>query len=71
MPIISKYSNEEINNLTEELLDLVQNKNISVDLALIALGNTVTNIIDANVKPEQKVALATSFADALKASLKQ
>lgn len=65
MPIISKYSNEEINNLVEQLLDVVANNKVSVDLALIALGNTVSNIIDDNVKPEVKQQIAKSFADAL------
>lgn len=65
MPIISKYSNEEINNLVEQLLDVVQNNKVSVDLALIALGNTVSNVIDDNVKPEVKQQIAKSFADAL------
>lgn len=71
MPIISKYSNDDVNNLTNELLTLVQDKHVSVDLALVALGNTVSNIIDANVKSERKLVLAESFANALKASLKQ
>lgn len=70
MPIISKYSNEEINNLVEQLLDVVENNKVSVDLALIALGNTVSNIIDGNVKPEVKQQIAQSFADALLNSVK-
>lgn len=69
MPIISKYSNEEINNLVEQLLDVIDNNQVSVDLALIALGNTVSNVIDANVKPEVKKQIANSFADALLNSL--
>ena len=71
MPIISKYSNDEINNLTDELISLVQDKKVPVDLALVALGNAVTNIIDSNVKATQKEAIAKSFSDALTASIKQ
>lgn len=70
MPIISKYSNEEINNLVDDLLTLVQEKNVPVDLALIALGNTVSNVIDSNVPQQQKQAIAQSFSDALMSSLK-
>ena len=69
MPIISKYSNDEINNLVNELLNLVQNKKAPVDLALIALGNTVSNIIDGNVPEQQKKAIAQSFSDALMSSI--
>lgn len=70
MPIISKYSNDEINNLVNDLLTVVQNNKTPVDLALIALGNTVSNIIDDNVPEKQKQAIAQSFSDALLSSLK-
>ena len=69
MPIISKYSNDEINNLVDDILNLVQNKKVPVDLALIALGNTVSNIIDSNVAQQQQKAIAKSFSDALLSSL--
>ena len=65
MPIISKYSNDEINNLVEQLLDVISDNKVSVDLALIALGNTVSNVIDDNVNPKVKKQIAQSFADAL------
>ena len=70
MPIISKYSNDEINNLVNDLLTVVQNNKAPVDLALIALGNAVSNIIDDNVPEKQKQAIAQSFSDALLSSLK-
>ena len=70
MPIISKYSNDEINNLVGELIDVVQKKNVSVDLQLIALGNAVSNIIDSKVPNSRKAAIAKSFSDALLASIK-
>ncbi|NVK24598.1 MAG: DUF1414 domain-containing protein [Gammaproteobacteria bacterium] len=69
MPIISKYSNEEINNLVDEMLNLIQDKKVPVDLALIALGNSVSNIIDNNVPEQQKKTIAQSFSDALLSSL--
>lgn len=69
MPIISKYSTEEINNLVDDILDLVQDKQVGVELALIALGNTVSNIIDNNVPDASKKEIAKSFADALLASV--
>lgn len=70
MPIISKYSNEEINNLVDELLSVIQTQKPSVDLALIALGNAVSNVIDANVPEHAKADIAKSFADALLASIR-
>ena len=70
MPIISKYSNDEINNLVDDLLNVVQTNKAPVDLALIALGNAVSNIIDSNVPNNQKQAIAKSFSDALNSSIK-
>ncbi|MDU0114778.1 DUF1414 domain-containing protein [Psychrosphaera aquimarina] len=69
MPIISKYSNDEINNLVEEIISVIQANKAPVDLALIALGNTVSNVIDDNVSEKQKMAIAKSFSDALLASM--
>lgn len=69
MPIISKYSNEEINNLVEELLSVIQTQKPSVDLALIALGNAVSNVIDSNVPAKAKADIAKSFSEALLASV--
>jgi uncharacterized protein YejL (UPF0352 family) len=70
MPIISKYSNDEINNLVNEIISVIQTNKAPVNLALIALGNTVSNVIDDNVPQKQKVAIAKSFSDALLASIK-
>jgi len=70
MPIISKYSNDEINNLVNEIISVIQTNKAPVDLALIALGNTVSNVIDDNVAQKQKLAIAKSFSDALLASMK-
>lgn len=70
MPIISKYSNEEINNLVDSILDTVTKKNVPVDLALIAMGNVVSNIIDGNVPENAKIEITKSFADALLSSIK-
>ena len=70
MPIISKYSNDEINNLVDDILNVIQDKKAPVDLTLIALGNTVSNVIDSNVPESQKKAIAKSFSDALISSLK-
>ena len=69
MPIISKYSNEEINNLTDEILSVVKKQQVNPDLALIVLGNAVSNYIDDKVPAKSKAAIARSFADALLASI--
>ena len=69
MPIISKYSNEEINNLVEQFLDVIRDNKPPVDLALVALGNAVSNVIDNNVEGNLKSTIAKSFADALYYSL--
>ncbi len=69
MPIISKYSSEEINNLVDQVLNVVQDNKVPLDLALIVFGNAVSNIIDNNVADEVKQDIAKSFSDALMASM--
>jgi hypothetical protein len=70
MPIISKYSNDEINNLVEEIISTIQKQKAPVDLALIAMGNAVSNIIEDNVAEQARAEIAKSFADALVSSIK-
>ena len=69
MPIISKYSSDEINNLVEQVLNVVQDNKVPVDLALIVFGNAVSNVIDNNVANDVKKDIAKSFSDALMASI--
>ena len=45
MPILSKYSTEQIESLMQDMQEVLQKNNASVALALLALGNLATHII--------------------------
>jgi uncharacterized protein YejL (UPF0352 family) len=65
MPIVSKYSNERVENITQQLLDVLINEETSTDLALMCLGNTISSIVNSKVPVTQREKLAENFAKAL------
>lgn len=69
MPILSKYTNEEVEKIIAELLSVLEKNEASTDLALMCLGNTVSNIINNDVTPKARRKLAENFAAALAASI--
>lgn len=70
MPIVSKYSNERIEKIIQDLLDVLVKEEASTDLALMCLGNTISTIINNQVPESQREAMANSFANALTQSIK-
>lgn len=67
-PIQSKYTNQEVELVVEELLDVLHNKNCSVDLALMALGNAVSHILADQVPSKQQKPITESFIAALRSA---
>ena len=65
MPIISKYSQDRQDALTDELLAVLEQHQAPADLALMALGNTVNNVLDQQVAPAKRRQLAEQFAKIL------
>jgi uncharacterized protein YejL (UPF0352 family) len=68
MPIVSKYSNERVEKIIQDLLDVLVKEKATPDLALMCLGNTVTNII-SQVPESKRVAVVDNFTKALKQSV--
>ncbi|WP_018691054.1 YejL family protein [Algicola sagamiensis] len=68
MPIKSKYSNEEIETVINELLAVVAKNNLNTDAALMCLGNAASHIINNHFDDKQKTIIAEKFAEALVAS---
>lgn len=67
----SKYQNEQLDALLNDLIITLEKHKAPVDLSLMALGNMVTNILVSNIKtPEQQQVLAETFCLALKNSLR-
>ncbi len=70
MPIVSKYSNERVEKIVQDLIDVLVKEEASTDLALMCLGNTLSTIINNQVPEKQRAAIAKNFANALAQSTK-
>jgi len=68
MPIVSKYSNERVEKIIQNLLDVLVKEEATPDLALMCLGNAVTSVI-SQVPESKRVAVVDNFTNALKKSV--
>lgn len=71
MPIVSKYSNERVEKIIQDLFDVLIKEEAKPDLALMCLGNTVTEVINKQVPEAQREAVVTNFTNALKQTVEQ
>jgi uncharacterized protein YejL (UPF0352 family) len=71
MPIVSKYSNERVEKIIQDLHDVLVNESATPDLALMCLGNTLTEIINNNVPESRREAIVDNFTSALKQSVQK
>ncbi|ARJ43022.1 hypothetical protein B1H58_13955 [Pantoea alhagi] len=71
MPQSSRYSDERVEQILAQLVQVLESNQAPTDLSLMVLGNMVTNLINTSVAPAQRRALARSFADALQASVRE
>ncbi|MCV3057415.1 YejL family protein [Escherichia coli] len=71
MPQISRYSDEQVEQLLAELLNVLEKHKAPTDLSLMVLGNMVTNLINTSIAPAQRQAIAYSFARALQSSINE
>ena len=71
MPQISRYSDERVEELLSELANVLEKHQTPTDLSLMVLGNMVTNLINTSVASAQRRSLASSFAQALQASVSE
>ena len=71
MPQISRYSDEHVEQLLNEMLNVLEKHKAPTDLSLMVLGNMVTNLINTSVASAQRRSLARSFAEALQASVSE
>lgn len=69
MPQHSRYSDENVEQLLSELVNVLEKHKTPTDLSLMVLGNMVTNLINTSVAPAQRQAIAKSFAQALQSSV--
>ncbi len=66
----SKYSNQQVNAMLNDMIAVIEKHQASVDLSLIVLGNMVTNLLVSSVGTQQREALAKAFSEALMNSVK-
>lgn len=69
MPIISKYSNEKIENILDEVMEVLHKNDVSVDLSLMVLGNSLTHIINSQVPVNKRKAIGEKFVKAFSSSI--
>ena len=68
MPIVSKYSNERVEKIIQDLLDVLVKEKATPDLALMCLGNAVTNVV-GQLPEKKRAAIVDNFTNALKQSV--
>ena len=68
MPIVSKYSNERVEKIIQNLLDVLVKEEATPDLALMCLGNALTSVI-SQVPESKRVDVVNNFVVALKKSV--
>ncbi|MFD2166755.1 DUF1414 domain-containing protein [Thalassotalea euphylliae] len=71
MPIVSKYSNERVEKIIDNLLNVLIEEKAGADLSLMCLGNTITEVVNQQVPAEQREAIVENFAKALKQSVQK
>ncbi|KZN40542.1 hypothetical protein N483_17430 [Pseudoalteromonas luteoviolacea NCIMB 1944] len=70
MPIQSKYSNEQVEQIVDSLINVLQEHKAPVDLSLMCLGNSITHILKEHVPESKRQDVADNFAKALTQSVK-
>lgn len=71
MPIVSKYSTDQIEKLVNQLLDTLHSQQATTELSLMCLGNAVSHVINTSVPAAQREAVANSFNQALSDAVSQ
>ncbi|RUO81552.1 hypothetical protein CWI84_00285 [Idiomarina tyrosinivorans] len=69
MPIQSKYATDKQDAILNELMAVLEKHQTPADLALMSLGNAVTNVVQQGYKGDQQGAVARQFANILLQSL--
>ncbi len=71
MPITSKYTNKQVEQIIDDVFDVLEKHQTSPELALMVVGDIATNIINANVPSAQRAVIAEKFAKVLQTSIKK
>ena len=69
MAIISKYSNNKIENILDDVMEVLHKNDVSVDLSLMVLGNGITHILNSQVPAHKREEVSKQFINALSSSI--
>ncbi|USD41954.1 YejL family protein [Vibrio sp. SCSIO 43135] len=69
MPITSKYSDDQVENILAEVAAILEKHGATPELSLMIAGNIATNVLNQNVAASQRKAIAEKFAQALISSI--
>lgn len=69
MPINSKYSDSQVEQVIQDLLAVLTRHEASVELSLMCLGNATSHIINSSIAKQSQAQVVESFNQALKSSV--
>ena len=69
MPQNSRYTNAEFETLLNKVILTLEENDAGRDLSLMVLGNVITHILQTQVSPDKREAMADQFANVLKKSV--
>ncbi|WP_416308302.1 DUF1414 domain-containing protein [Neptunicella sp. SCSIO 80796] len=70
MPRQSKYSDQQFEQLTNDIIGVLEKHQASRDLSIMVLGNIITNIFHHQVKEADRMQMAEQFTQVLLKSVK-
>ena len=69
MPQNRRYTNAEFETLMNKVILTLEENDAGRDLSLMVLGNVITHILQTQVSPDKREAMADQFAIVLKKSV--
>jgi len=69
VPQNSRYTNAEFETLMNKVILTLEENEAGRDLSLMVLGNVITHILQTQVSPDKREAMADQFANVLKKSV--
>ncbi|ALM90487.1 MULTISPECIES: DUF1414 domain-containing protein [Alteromonas] len=69
MPQNSRYTTAEFETLMNKVILTLEENDAGRDLSLMVLGNVITHILQTQVSPDKREAMADQFANVLKKSV--
>lgn len=70
MPIQSKYTNQHVEQVMQDVQAVLEGHSAPTDLQLMVLGNVVSQLLTTQVAKEQREALAAQFGAILQQAVR-